>query len=100
MARVKIGVVGFGHIGKVHVNAILADKELFELTAILTQNPEKLPAELKPFAVKDGEAFAKTGARLAIICTPTGTHAEVSAPLMACGVNILTEKPIDSNIIT
>ncbi len=94
----RVGIVGYGHIGQVHKNAMLADPKHFKLAAIKTSHPENVEPELRHLAIKTIDEFISKRPQLAIICTPAGTHAEVSIPLMSRGIHILTEKPIDATV--
>ena len=45
--RIKVGVVGLGRIGRAHVSELLALSDLYEVTAVADQAPDRL-ADLPP----------------------------------------------------
>lgn len=100
MKRVRVAVLGYGHLGKWHCQKVESNKELAEFVAIV----EKFPA---------GQEAAKAnhpGVRVvsdikeiindidaAFVVTPTSTHFEIVKYLLENNKNVFCEKPLCSN---
>ena len=95
MSRLKMAVVGCGHLGTIHAR-LLAGREDAELVAVVDPSP----------AARDRVAAAH-GCRglacpqelvglvdAAVVASPTGLHAASSVPLLEAGIDVLVEKPI------
>lgn len=96
--RIRIGVVGVGHIGKNHARVLAAVPEA-ELTAILDANAEAAGAMAATYgsrAVATLEEFAEA-IDAATIATPTPSHFEIASFLLERGKHVLIEKPITEN---
>ena len=98
MKKLRLGVVGVGHIGGNHAR-IYAELPNAELTAI--RDVDSVRAE--EIAQKNG---ARTTASLdefaelvdaASIATPTSSHFSIARELLARGKHLLIEKPITEN---
>jgi predicted dehydrogenase len=98
MKKLRVGVVGVGHIGGNHAR-IYAELPNAELTAIRDTDP-----------VRAGEIAQKTGGRTtaslsefaglvdaASIATPTISHFSIARELLGRGKHLLIEKPITEN---
>lgn len=100
MEKVRVAVLGYGHLGKWHCQKVEANKDLAEFVAIV----EKFPA---------GQEAAKAnhpGVRVvsdikeiindidaAFVVTPTSTHFELVKYLLEHNKNVFCEKPLCSN---
>lgn len=95
MNRIRIAVIGTGHLGRLHAR-------------VLTEMPE---VEAVGFIDPDDDKAAEVSASLklrrfsrmeeliplidaAVVATPTVSHAEVSESLLRAGKDVLIEKPI------
>ena len=98
MSRLRVGVVGVGHIGSNHAR-LYAEQTAAEFTAIYdtdagragdlaTQHGVKAAASLEEF-IESVDA--------ASIATPTSSHFEVARQLLERGKHALIEKPIAEN---
>jgi predicted dehydrogenase len=98
MKKLRVGVVGVGHIGENHAR-IYAELPNAELTAIRDTDP-----------VRAAEIAQKTGGRTTAslgefaglvdavsIATPTVSHFSIARDLLAHGKHLLVEKPITEN---
>ena len=98
MKKLRVGVVGVGHIGKNHARLYAAEPAA-EFTAIYDTNravAEERAAEFGVQAVKTLEDFAEQ-VDAASIATPTSTHFEIGKELLVRGKHLLIEKPIADN---
>jgi predicted dehydrogenase len=98
--KVRVAVLGYGHLGKWHCQKVEANKDVAEFVAIV----EKFPA---------GQEAAKTnhpGVRVvedikdvindidaAFVVTPTSTHFELVKYLLENNKHVFCEKPVCSN---
>lgn len=98
MKRLRVGVVGVGHIGSSHAR-LYADVPNAELAAIYDIDRGRANSMAK----KVGTIVAKTLDEFAefvdaaSICTPTQSHHEIAVPLLQRGKHLLVEKPIAEN---
>lgn len=94
----KAAVVGVGHLGKHHAR-ILAALPGVTLAGVVDTNTGRA-AEIA--AAHGTAAFANAhdiaGLDLAVIATPTESHAAIAGPLIDAGVNVLVEKPITQTL--
>ena len=97
--RLKIGVVGVGHLGRHHAR-ILAQAANVDLVAV---------ADLD--ATRAADVSAETGARAEVdaarllgtvdavtVAVPTEAHQRVTLPFLRAGVPVLVEKPIAASV--
>jgi len=95
MRRLRIGVVGVGHLGKEHARILSGFQEV-ELVGVADVNAEQAAT----VALRCGaRALADHHALLplvdaAVIATPTVHHHEVATDLLRQGIPVLVEKPL------
>jgi predicted dehydrogenase len=98
MKKLRVGVVGVGHIGSNHAR-IYAEIPSAEFTAVYDVEPLRS----RTIASKFGAASAKSlddfisMVDAASVATPTNTHYDVARALLAKGKHVLVEKPITDN---
>jgi predicted dehydrogenase len=98
MKKIRVGVVGVGHIGSNHAR-LYAEIPAADFTAIYDVDLARGNAIAKKYgaaATKSLEAFAGL-VDAASVATPTGSHHEVARPLLQKGKHLLIEKPITEN---
>jgi predicted dehydrogenase len=96
--KLRVGVVGVGHIGSNHAR-LYAGISSAEFAAIYDVDLAKANAIAKKYRVTPAHSpdeFAEM-VDAASIATPTNTHYEVARPLLARGKHLLIEKPITDN---
>ena len=96
---IKIGVLGAGHLGKIHIR-LLKEIEKFELVGFYDANPEAANLVEKEFGIK---SFPTIEALLAEtdaidIVTPTITHYECASKAIKRSQHIFIEKPVTNTI--
>lgn len=99
MTKLRMAVIGTGSFGRNHVR-VLKEMPDVDLVAIYDANSERAAAVAAEYHCG---LFTQLDAMLghvdaAIVATPTTTHAEVAAQLLAGGVDVLIEKPIASTV--
>jgi predicted dehydrogenase len=95
MTRIKVAVVGCGHLGTIHAR-LLAARDDAELVAVVDPSPE---ARDRVAAAHGCQALAEPAAvvgraEAVVIAAPTALHTEVAVPLLEAGVDLLIEKPL------
>lgn len=89
----KISLLGFGHIGRVHKNAI-DETEGVELVSIIDidyedeESPIPIYKTLESFLTEDKDTD------LVVIATPNGLHRDHAIRCLKAGKHVLIEKPI------
>jgi predicted dehydrogenase len=98
MDKLGVGIVGAGLIGQVHAEA-LAGIEQAELKAVYNRSPKRGNPLADRFHVTwydDYDRFlARDDINVAIICTPSGLHADFALPAAAAGKHLIVEKPLE-----
>ncbi|HEY2614341.1 MAG TPA: Gfo/Idh/MocA family oxidoreductase, partial [Chthoniobacterales bacterium] len=98
MKKLRVGVVGVGHIGKNHAR-LYAELSSVQFTAIFDGDAARagtLAAEFGVHAAASLDEFA-TLVDAASIATPTNTHFAIARQLLVSGKHLLVEKPIAEN---
>jgi len=93
--KLRIGIVGLGHIGKNHAR-ILSELPDCELAAVFDTNQEtarEIAGKYGTRAAATLEEFAEA-VEAATIATPTPTHFAIAEHLLEEGKHLLVEKPI------
>ncbi|MDR1736696.1 MAG: Gfo/Idh/MocA family oxidoreductase [Oscillospiraceae bacterium] len=99
MDKLRLGVIGVGVIGKVHIENILAGRcPEIVLTAVASRNAENLAwaKERAPFAARFQSAREMADSGLidaALIATPHCAHPEGADICFSRGLHVMTEKP-------
>ncbi|MEX0867197.1 MAG: Gfo/Idh/MocA family oxidoreductase [Pirellulales bacterium] len=99
MSKLKLAVIGTGHLGRFHAK-LAAAGEAFELVGIVEPDEaarSRVSAEVGApgFA---GMAEVRDSIDAAIVAAPTWLHHAICMELVAAGKHVLVEKPITSTI--
>src|SRR5437762_13163374 len=98
MKKLRVGVVGVGHIGSNHAR-LYAEIPSAEFTAVYDVEPFRSRTIASKFgaaaANSRGDVMATVDA--ASVATPTKSHYDVARALLAQGKHVLIEKPITDN---
>ena len=101
-SKFKIGIVGIGKIFVKHLNALNSLRDLYNLKCACENDKDK---NLKyknsldiPVYNSIEEMVDKQNLDLVSLCTPSGIHAEQTIFLSKNKINVITEKPIATNI--
>lgn len=98
MKRVRVGVVGVGHIGSNHAR-LYSEIGSADLMAVYDVDIARAQAVAEKYgakAAKSLEEFAEF-VDAASVATPTSAHYTVALPLLQHGKHLLIEKPIAEN---
>ncbi|MEX2173639.1 MAG: Gfo/Idh/MocA family oxidoreductase [Pirellulaceae bacterium] len=99
MNRVRVAVIGVGHLGKIHAR-LLKDVPGVELVGVVDpvrEARDRAAAELATVAHAEHTSLLGN-IDAAIIATPSRLHHAVAADLLEHGVHVLVEKPLTLNI--
>lgn len=102
-AKLRVGIIGAGRIGKVHAETLAFRLPEADLVAIA--DPDVAAASAlaahcgTPKVVRDVvEIFADRMIDAVLICSPTATHAEFVIQAARAGKHVFCEKPIDHSL--
>lgn len=93
--KLRIGVIGVGHLGEFHVQKYLAMPEV-ELVGVVDANPERANEIARRYDTKSyGEPYHILHKVDAVsLAVPTERHFEMAKDILSEGVHLLIEKPI------
>ena len=97
--KIKIGVVGLGHLGNYHLQkyAKIDDCEIVAVSDTLIERAKKAADTYHCRAFTDhGDLLDKVDA--VSIAVPTGEHYKVARDFLNAGIDVLVEKPICATI--
>ncbi|MCU0821564.1 MAG: Gfo/Idh/MocA family oxidoreductase [Spirochaetes bacterium] len=100
MKKLKLGILGIGHMGQYHLNVASSLKNKFILTGIYDINTERIVEisdkyETKAYPTAE-QLIDDTDA--IIIAVPTYLHYKYTAMALERGRHVLVEKPVTENI--
>lgn len=95
----RLTIVGAGVIGRHHgtvVDELRGEVELVSVADVVPERAAELTATHggTPYASLT-EALAGTDTDVVVICTPTGTHADLAIEALKAGKDVIIEKPAD-----
>jgi predicted dehydrogenase len=98
MKKLRVGVVGVGHIGSNHarIYAELPNAEFVAVFDIDAGRAAEIAAKYRTKAAESLNEFAEM-VDAASVATPTNAHFSVARDLLARGKHLLIEKPITEN---
>ncbi len=100
---VKIGIIGLGRIGRVHLEGISTGVAGARVVAAAEPN---LTPETEAFARSFGEirltrdytdVLADREVDAVLVCSSTDTHADISVEAIGAGKHVFCEKPVDKS---
>ena len=99
MARLRVAVIGVGHLGQHHAR-LFAEMPDVELVGVV----DTKPGRAEEIAAKYGtRAFSEPAAVRALVdavtvAVPTGSHVDVAMPFVEQGSAVLVEKPLAASL--
>jgi hypothetical protein len=96
----KIGVLGTGHLGKIHLKCIQLAVETYELVGFYDPNPQMAQSVAEQFQLKafDSVEALIQAVDVVDIVTPTTTHYELALKVIQAGKHVFIEKPLTHTI--
>ncbi|MEP7266213.1 MAG: Gfo/Idh/MocA family oxidoreductase [Saprospiraceae bacterium] len=97
--KVKIGVIGLGHLGKIHIKCIKQISSL-ELKAVwdIDKSIEQKVAEDENLICCDSIQNFFEAIEAVIIVSPTSTHKDWAVQCITAGKHIFIEKPVTATV--
>ncbi|MFT7345511.1 MAG: putative dehydrogenase, partial [Lentimonas sp.] len=96
----KVGVLGAGHLGKIHIRLLLGLKDKFEFVGFYDPNPEnaaKVAEEYKIKAFSDMNELIEEVDCLDIV-TPTLSHYVCASKAIKASKHVFIEKPVTETL--
>ena len=104
----KVGIIGFGGMGKWHAGSITGNKEfcgiqfnvsdVVELAGVYDIDPAKNADAAERFGLKVYESrqamLADPEVDIVVIATPNDVHEEIAIEALNAGKNVISEKPV------
>lgn len=101
LRKIKVALIGGGHIGPRHGQSILSNPSL-QLVALVdpASHAASIATSLKTahYTSLTSLLSSKDKPDAAVICTPNSTHVPLTLQLIEAGIHVLVEKPICVNI--
>lgn len=96
----KIGVLGAGHLGKIHIRLIKELSEQFQLVGFFDPNDENAQQVVDQFGIQRFEELETLMDAIDCvdIVTPTLTHYELARMALKKGKHVFIEKPITQTV--
>ena len=103
MKKLKLGVIGTGRIGKVHIATLVQSVPQAEVVAIADINLESANETAKAFGITAVlqnymDVINHPEVEAVVICSPTDTHAKYVVDAAKAGKHIFCEKPVDLSL--
>jgi myo-inositol 2-dehydrogenase/D-chiro-inositol 1-dehydrogenase len=103
MKKVKIGVIGTGRIGKVHIATLVRNVPQAEVVAVADINLNSANEVAKAFGINSvftsyADVINHPDVEAVAICSPTDTHARYIVEAAEAGKHIFCEKPVDLSL--
>ncbi|HKK78062.1 MAG TPA: Gfo/Idh/MocA family oxidoreductase [Phaeodactylibacter sp.] len=96
----KIGVLGTGHLGRIHLKCIQLAQETYELVGFYDPDDEAAQQVQEQYGVErweDRDALIDA-VDVVDIVTPTVTHFELAKKVMQAGKHLFIEKPLTNTL--
>jgi len=99
MTRLKVAVIGCGHLGTIHARllAARADAELVAVVDPVRESRQRVAEAHGCRALAEPQELVGL-ADAVVVAAPTCLHAAVSLPLLSQGLDLLIEKPIAADV--
>ena len=96
---IKVGIVGVGHLGEIHLKLILSSIN-FDLIGFYETNQEKSDLISNKYQVKSFKSLEdlSENVQAVIISTPTKHHHEIATFFLKNNIHVFIEKPITTNV--
>ena len=98
--KIKIGLFGVGHLGKIHLKCLLELHEVFEFIGFYDPNSNNAAEVVENFGVKffENEAELMESCDAIDIVAPTNFHFELAMNAIEKGKHFFIEKPLCSTV--
>ena len=98
--RLRIAVIGAGHLGKIHARLLKSQKDA-DLVFVADPSPCAQQAIIDEFGTRTVSDYRKAldDIDAAVIATPTRTHYAIASELLERGIHTLIEKPLTDSVV-
>ena len=98
--KLKIGVLGAGHLGKIHMNCLLQLPDDYEIVGFYDPSPEKAKEAHERFGLPIYESIEALieACEVIDIVTPTLSHFECATAALRSFRHVFIEKPITNTL--
>ncbi len=101
--KLQVALVGCGMIGHGHAQAIAADGRAELAAVVYGKNREAAEAFVRQYGcgyLTDDyrQVIERGGIDMAIVCTPSATHGEITIAFLKAGIPVLCEKPLELDV--
>lgn len=99
MKNLKIGVLGAGHLGKIHLK-LLSETEGYELVGFHDPDPDQVQNALKQHQIKAFESVEELIGSVDVVdvVTPTLSHYECASKALRASKHVFIEKPVTNTL--
>ena len=99
MTNLKIGVLGAGHLGKIHLK-LLADTEGFELVGFFDPDPEQVAFAKEQFGIRAFNSIDELidAVDVVDVVTPTLSHYDCASKALRNSKHVFIEKPVTNTL--
>ena len=96
----KIGVIGAGHLGKIHIKLIKESNDEYELVGFYDVNPENAQKVAKEFQITPYDDIDKLidDCQVVDIVTPTLSHYDCASKALKKSKHVFIEKPLTNTV--
>jgi len=97
--RLRVAVIGAGHLGSIHTRLISAIEQV-QLVGVVDPSPEARRRVANEFETQSFSHHSEIIGQIdaAIVAVPTENHRFVGADLLAHGIHLFVEKPLASTL--
>lgn len=97
---IKIGLIGVGHLGKIHLKLLLELHEQFELVGFLEYKDEVAEEVVKEFGIRRFATYSELLQEVEAvdIVTPTVSHFQYATEALRTRKHVFVEKPMVENM--
>lgn len=98
--KIKIGVIGVGHMGQLHISKICKLGHMFNIEGIYDKNEDLAVSVAQKYNLKNYDSMESLLERIdaVIIAANTSAHFEILKKSLSSKVDILVEKPMVANL--
>jgi len=97
---VKIGLIGLGHLGKIHLRILKGLPQYFNIVGVFDANPEvcaQVASEYGVMGFSSADTLIEKSEAIDIV-TPTLHHFELAVKAIDAGKHVFIEKPITESL--
>lgn len=103
MKKVKVGIIGAGRIGKLHLKNLavsIPSADVVAVADVFIEGAEKIAKQhgIKTVTGDYRDILSLSAVDAVIICSPTDTHAQYTIEAAKAGKHIFCEKPLDLSL--